>query len=303
MEQFVCDLVDQIQEKVQSNVCVHAENVTKNNGVILHGIFLKRDDAAIAPIYYAEEFYEKYENEEMSISEIADKIICLFEENGRMMDTFEYENLFDVDHVKERIIFKVVNTEFNEFQLQTVPHIDFFNLSIVFCIFVDANEDYLSTATFTNSLMDFWGLTVNDLFALAKNNIKRLLPAKITTMAKALTLEDTLSNLLGFDRCPFFVLSNMVRIGGAATFLYEDVVKDFADCTNSDSVYILPSSINEVLLVPSCLNVEPEHLLSTVREVNSSTDLVPHEHFLSNEIYVYDRATDEIRMYETEVAV
>ena len=48
---------------------------------------------------------------------------------------------------------------------------------------------------------------------------------------------------------PMYVLSNHTKLNGSACILYQDLLKNFAEHLRSD-LYILPSSIHEVLIIP-----------------------------------------------------
>ena len=73
----------------------------------------------------------------------------------------------------------------------------------------------------------------------------------------------------------------------------EKNLKEFADRTGAD-FYILPSSIHETLLIPVADNMELDYLTSMVREVNA-TQVTPEEQ-LSDNVYIYRRATDSIEL-------
>ena len=71
------------------------------------------------------------------------------------------------------------------------------------------------------------------------------------------------------------------------------MLKEFADSQGSDLV-ILPSSIHEVLLVPYKERLDFEYLRQMVRNINGLE--VPPEDQLSDEVYLYERGRDAIRI-------
>ena len=73
--------------------------------------------------------------------------------------------------------------------------------------------------------------------------------------------------------------------------IYGDVLKDFANKKGTD-MYILPSSIHEVILLPSDRINDPTKLLSMVHDAN--TTVVSIGDVLSDSVYYYDRKTDHI---------
>ena len=88
---------------------------------------------------------------------------------------------------------------------------------------------------------------------------------------------------------PMYVLSNKSRINGASCILYKDILKDFAMVVDKD-LYVLPSSIHEVILLPSDGTQESEQLKEMVREINQSQ--VEKEEVLSDSVYYYRRSDD-----------
>lgn len=141
----------------------------------------------------------------------------------------------------------------------------------------------------TNRQVKEWGITVNDLVLAAQQNTPRLFPAKIIDM------EEMLAGMRSFISCPsaipMYILTNEQEVNGASALLYGDVLKDFANKKGTD-MYILPSSIHEVILLPSDRINDPTKLLSMVHDAN--TTVVSIGDVLSDSVYYYDRKTDYI---------
>jgi hypothetical protein len=75
--------------------------------------------------------------------------------------------------------------------------------------------------------------------------------------------------------------------------MYKDVIRDFARDIKSD-IYILPSSIHEIILIPMESTDDKEHLQRMVVEINASQ--VPPEEVLSDRVYTYSLAQDAITL-------
>ena len=93
------------------------------------------------------------------------------------------------------------------------------------------------------------------------------------------------------DSAPMYVLSNSVGINGASALMYPNALKSIADELKKDLV-ILPSSIHEVLLIPYENDVDFEDLSNMVTTINQ--EQVPVEDRLSNHVYYYSRAADQV---------
>jgi|UPI0004B2FDD9 mRNA-degrading endonuclease toxin of MazEF toxin-antitoxin module len=94
------------------------------------------------------------------------------------------------------------------------------------------------------------------------------------------------------DSVPMYVLTNIKKIEGAACMLYPGLIREFADRTGS-SLFIIPSSVHELLILPVEDMKETEEIRSMIREIND-TQVQPDE-ILSYSLYCYDR--EEGRIY------
>ncbi len=88
-----------------------------------------------------------------------------------------------------------------------------------------------------------------------------------------------------------YVLTNRQRLNGACCILYQDVLKQVAGRLG-DSLYILPSSIHEVIAIPASASGNPKELSQLVQEINIA-EVAPEE-ILSDHAYYYDRELDEV---------
>lgn len=90
-----------------------------------------------------------------------------------------------------------------------------------------------------------------------------------------------------------YVLTNKKMFWGASGILDRGIIRAFAEKTGH-SLYIIPSSIHEVLLCPDLGQIERGEIDQIIKEVNT-TQVSPHDR-LSDHAYHYDRTTDEIRI-------
>jgi hypothetical protein len=88
-----------------------------------------------------------------------------------------------------------------------------------------------------------------------------------------------------------YILTNQKGINGASCLLYENVIRQFAGQINSD-LYILPSSIHEIILIPKKQNMKKETFTQMVEDVNRTQVAV--EEVLSDHVYHYSREKDRI---------
>lgn len=88
-----------------------------------------------------------------------------------------------------------------------------------------------------------------------------------------------------------YVLTNLFKINGAACMLYKEPLKLFSARVGKD-LYIIPSSIHEVIILPADNNICKNELNAMVQQVNKEE--VAESDILSDHVYMYDREKDAI---------
>lgn len=274
--------------------------VTKNNDTVLTGLSIERQmkdgmedepKDQMIPVVYAEDFYEK----KLTAAEAADDILEVYEMS--MGDAKALRVCADVirnwERAKERLVYRLMSKDLNSKFLTRLPHIEVWDLAVIFYIELDADIlGYSAHVNVTNKLMENWGVTVDDLTAAAYENTPRLLPETLKVMTMSGFVEFDPSKWCGIqDGFPnLLILSNKEGRFGASTVLYPGVLKKIAEKLESD-FFILPSSIHEVLISPmdgECT----EEMTQMVQFVNEK-ELV-REEILSDHVYIYHRDTDTV---------
>jgi hypothetical protein len=87
------------------------------------------------------------------------------------------------------------------------------------------------------------------------------------------------------------VLTNKSRLFGAVCIIYPDLLKDFA-CAIKSSFYVIPSSVHEVILVPSENTFEADEIRRMIKEIND-TQVKPEE-ILSYSLYYFDKDKNKL---------
>ena len=92
---------------------------------------------------------------------------------------------------------------------------------------------------------------------------------------------------------PMYVLSNKSKLNGSGCLFYHNLLHNLCEKLECD-LYILPSSIHEVILIPAYDHDSYDELTSMVKEVNSTQ--LSKEEILSDHVYFYSRETGQISM-------
>ncbi|MCI9126773.1 MAG: hypothetical protein HFG28_06210 [Eubacterium sp.] len=95
---------------------------------------------------------------------------------------------------------------------------------------------------------------------------------------------------LKIDDLNMYVMSNTMKLNGAACITYPGAIRDFALEHNSD-VYIIPSSVHELILIPD-IKCSIDTINDLIKDVNRR-QLDPVE-ILSDHAYIYRLKTGEI---------
>ena len=271
-------------------------HVIKNNGCEMDGLVIMEKGKDIAPTIYLDSFYELYTNGE-NIKNIIRQIEVIYEQNKNNV-TFDVNILKHFDTIKDKIVYKVVNYRSNEKLLEQVPHKRILDLAVVFYCLLDNEYGRSATALIYNNNLKNWNVTIDDVYKAALKNTPDLLHSKISSMAAlfekcGVNVDGEEVDLKDYVPSDMYVLTNESKLNGAACILYENVLYDFAQELGAD-LYILPSSVHEVILLPKLSMFEKDELVNMVKEVN--TEGVAADEVLSDHVYEYNRTERLITM-------
>lgn len=276
---------------------------TRNNGVLKNGILIRHSSESTAPAIYLDEYYEDFRTGKC-LNDIIRQVLYTYHDSS---DACKRQSFQDIDFsphaMKDKIILRIVNYTRNSDMLRTMPHLRLFDLAVVFQLMVYRDEDGIGTVKFTGehfrSFTDSANgkepvfSTQNELYLLALKNTQRLFPARLSTLSnvlEALLTQNTAPAIpfltthaaLDSGNDELYVFSNTQGINGSACILYPEIVSRLTEYFQSD-FYILPSSIHELLLLPSSNTFRGEELNDMIREINLTQ--VPREEVLSDRFY------------------
>lgn len=303
-EEFLETIVAHFQMEFGEEYQVTLRRIPKNNGVTLDGLCIAKSDFPMSPTIYLNAYFEHYRSG-MSLDAILYDIRKLYYGTSVPYRIREV-NLSDFEALKPRIMFKLIHAASNEDLLEEIPHISYLDLAIVFYMHLDCSASGQMTAMIYKEHMRRWNIRTKDLWRYALENTPLNFPAEIRSMSdlieeaaeknlKGQYDEEALVDLITKDGHldPLYVLTNPMGLNGACCMLYRNTLKDFADAIGTDLI-ILPSSIHEVLITPNHPGASYEELSRLVTTVNRRE--VPLEDQLSNQVYLYTRVDDRIRI-------
>lgn len=228
-------VVGKLQQRLGDNYEVRIVDVTKNNDTVKKGISVRKNGEKIGRIYYW---------------------------NGEALDAFlgdvESSPLPDIDFEmslkkqKDNIVAILINAEANKERLKDMPHrmVEGLDLAVVYKIIFKKDSEGITSSDINNGMMAMLRVTEDELHTIAMKNTKEYYAPDIKSMTE--TLNDMMKESQDIvEDIPetLFILSNETRQFGAICMLYPEVLKKFCVEKMIDGVFVIPSSIHEVLLM------------------------------------------------------
>lgn len=292
INEFAYKVCEAVTKELGEEYRVELKEVRKNNGVLLHGLLILNCGGNLIPTIYLETFYAAYEDG-VSFGEVIRRILEIYrEETPRGNIDMEFFKSFS--KVKDKICYRLIRRKGNEELLREIPYVEFLDLAICFYYAYSSRALGEGTILIYNSHMEMWGVKIQDLMRLAGENTPRLYPGKHSPMTAILEeIMETGGRSIPEGKLPLSVLTNGRRIYGAACILYPGILEGIAD-KNKKSLYIIPSSVHEVILLEESEKTVPAEIRKMIYEVNR-THVTPEE-VLSDNLYFYDYSEKKVKI-------
>lgn len=282
--------------------------VKKNNGADYEGVEFKTKitgNITAAPVFRLQPLYEAYNRGEVDIAACARTLWEDYEQNKNPEGLRQFvENIRGWDFVKERIYPFLLPMEENMGLLENIVAIPMYDLAVVFIIRGEIPGAGNIAVKFTNAMLEDYKVSRMDVYNAAMANMENdgysfmemddvigdcLKQEGMEWMAEMEGIGD-----MGLDmprRKKMYVLTNASKLYGAAGILNRKLVREFA---KGRDMYILPSSIHEMIFVLASDKYNIEELDQIVADINELQ--VAKEERLTDHCYFYDAKADEIRM-------
>ena len=296
LDSFANDVIKKIRkflpEEYQS-AFVAARSMPKTNDKMGIGLTIQKE-GQMPFLFDLEPYYQMLvggNTEEMILPQIAREYL---DQNQMMQD------LQDFEKIKGALWIQLIAKESNQERLKGCPYKDVAgtNLVATFHLRVDMKEKGRRDLLVVNRLLDQWGLDVDSLYGNALQNMQQQMSIRIGGIGDVLRGEGGSKNLEGVscDSGELYVLTNTEGEYGAAALLYPGLLQTLAENSNAD-LFILPSSIHEVLVMKADGAMEAKELQCIVMDINQS--IVKPEEVLSNQVYRYDRESQSLSLTTT----
>ena len=281
-------LKDKVQEQLGENVSVYYTEIVKNNNVKKEALVLQTKGEKTRPIIYIDSLLKTY----ACTGNIEESKNTVLEIYKRRDDVLADWNGFGWEQVKPYVRIRLVRMEGNEEYLKDRPYKKVLDLAIIFVVLLNEKEGEIA-AQVSWTQTETWGIDTEELYRTAMDNLRKE-EFSITDMTSLFPAELVEVMPMGID---VYIFSTKNRIQGARAMLRVGMLKKFAD-EKRCNLFILPSSVHEVLLVCDEKGICVAGLKAMVSTVNSDPDAIEVEEVLSDSVYYYDRGKGRVRIAE-----
>ena len=246
------------------------------------GLSVRREGQSGAPEIDLDEFFKLYKS---GVS--ADDIISYMARMAVMEMPVVSESLLeDYAKVRERLFIRLSSLSRNRDLTEGIPHRAIDDMLLTYHVLTGQRGRDMWSAMLDNGMLRGYGISEEQLYKDALENSSRIFPARLDRMSSILhSPEDD-------DGLGMMVLTNKANSFGASAVLYPGMLEEAAEQLGGD-IYIIPSSIHEMILMPAVMVPDVERLEMTHRFLNMTE--VEEKDRLSDHIYHYD---DHRRLFE-----
>lgn len=293
-EAIVKELVGAVKEMAGNGYSVTAQETTKNNGVKMLGIEIRKPEETVVPRLYVDGIVDRVEDGFMTVEDAAKKVFEMYQNSETPEIEMNVEKLIDRKFILDHVEYQLVNAERNAEKLKDIPGKKIADLVAIYRVVVSAGEDSMMSYVLTKAILDRLGINFEELDEAAKKNTEK-------SGFSVRTMNEVMCELMGVNPGPeieepdgpqMYILTNARKLHGANIMLYKEYLEIAAEKMNGD-FYIIPSSIHELIAV-SVSAQGLEELRGMVKEVNDN-QLAPEE-ILGYEVYRYNRETGEVEV-------
>lgn len=286
------ELLKGVREKVGGGVTVEIVAIQKNNRTKKDAIAFSDKENNLQPLIYMDSIYSQY-------CAGAELSVCV----GFAVEVYRSAMEIDMDtaykewkDVRGKIEMTVIKKAWNEDAMSGVPHMDFLDLVLYCRIIIDKNENGVASMIVQKHMLKEWEISEEELWEAAFSNLKteEFEIKDVNEVLRFIFPEGDLTGLPNKNKfeSALYVLTNKYQNRGAIGMLRTDLLEKFAEWSDCD-LYILPSSIHEVLLLRDD-EIPADELKRVVRSVNRG--VVDEMDRLSDEVYYYQRGSGKLEI-------
>lgn len=265
---------------------VGIQEVEKLQGETYLGISIGRTDSEMVATLNLEDAFQDYgagQPYQAILSGIRGMATAAVEQGSAI----GRDDFHDYEALKPKLMVQLIPKKGNEGQLVSIPYKDVEDMAMIYRLDLGEGKGGRMTSVITDRTLEMFGITAEQLHKDAMENAPVSHPASLRSLA------DMMSDLTGMEMPPnppgtpeIYVATTEETFLGAAVIQYPGFLEQAAEKAGGD-VFVLPSSIHEVLLVPDNGGINFRDFEEMVQSVNE-TEVMPKDR-LSDKVYHYDK--------------
>ncbi len=192
------------------------------------------------------------------------------------------DKLHIYEDVKDKLTLRLMDPVRNAGFLETHPYKEFLDLAAVVAVRqIQDISKIIQICNVDDDLMRLWGRSFDEVYEQARVNV-------ISETPVFMPMSDLLKDLEVQSDLPLYVLTNDICMDGANRMIDKGFLESLSEIWKED-IFVIPSSVHEVLLIPVGEKPSEDEMSAIIREVNG-TVLAPKE-VLSDHVYTYKRGS------------
>lgn len=192
------------------------------------------------------------------------------------------------DFILANVRYMLVNKERNAERLKDLLYRDFLDLAVIYTVVSETDGGYF-TMKIGKAVADIAGITREDIEEASRRNTLNS-GFKVLSVTGVIFDDEDEEQESGGEF--MYVITNNSKVNGATSLLYNDVL-DRAAKKLSEEIYILPSSVHELIAISAGGDCDPGYLKTMVSDINE-TDAVSDKEILGNTVYKYNSRSKEL---------
>ena len=287
-QEFAEDIKEKLYERGYDDVRISFNNVEKTNQNY-EAMSVVPEGSNVGVNFNIENAFANYEHTDDYAGVLASATMVIADGLDRA-PAIDVSALMDYENMKEKLSVEVISADANADLLANVPHDRMEDLAVVYRFVMESSEDGRASILVTNNLMDRMGVSHEQLRADALENSPEIRPVVIMGMNEVMKemIDPEVYEMFGIPddaEETMYVATVPDKNSGAGVIAYQDFMDQAAERVGGD-FFVLPSSINEILLVPDNGDMTADALRDMVKDVNAK-EVSPEER-LSDNVYHYD---------------
>lgn len=248
-----------IQELRERGYRANKRDVTKN-GVLCEAVEIG-EQKNVSAVIYTEEMFRVAEEKQIGIDEIAERVIDIYKNSG--CNLIDVGQLTDREYLLSHMYIGLQRQGTENLIKRPVEQMDGVESYLYARVWDRSGEEAM--LKMKPAILRISGIEEEEAWRLAEEH--SYAESMIMSLRELIAGGESLAVL---DDIPMYILTNKGTMYGASAILNKELLKEFGIKHHVDKILVLPSSIQEVLIIPYDESLDLEYYSELVRKVNQN---------------------------------